>query len=293
MAATIGPSGALSQGLVSTINLAVRWVIGFTRWDQSDTVCLVSVCLSVRRFCLSLPFSLPSLFLSLSLSPDSSRTLISPSPLNGRTESPPKPRKTLGCRLEEFQPAVTAPYSRLFNYFYWPGHYSGRGRLGEGFIVVIREDTGWAPSFNEFVWFLVCGLRSIFCQGFVQGFLGIGEAWYVGNCNRGGYKISGIVCSDEDERDACPRRERGAQRSDACYACRFHSNRGKIVSYAKRRISKVSSLFKGLAATRETFAKTCRSVGVSSSLAINLNNKWVPTASKKSPTQREDVAVRV
>ena len=40
----------------------------------------------------------------------------------------------------------------------------------------------------------------------------------------------------------------------------------------------------------EAPAKTCRSVGVSSSPAINLNNKWVPTASKKSPPQRGDVA---
>lgn len=70
---------------------------------------------------------------------------------------------------------------------------------------------------------------------------------------------------------------------------RFHSNRAKIVSYAK------TSNFQGSLSSRasrplETFAKTCRSVGVSSSLAINLNNKWVSTASKKSPTQREDVA---
>ena len=39
----------------------------------------------------------------------------------------------------------------------------------------------------------------------------------------------------------------------------------------------------------EVPAKTCRSVGVSSSPAINLNNKWDPTASKKSPPQRGDV----
>lgn len=261
---------------------------------RSIRYCLPRVRLSIRSPLLPLSSLLASSSLSLSLSPSIPRARWS-LPLLSTAEPSRRPNhvKRWDAGSRNSSRLSPAPYSRLFNYFYWPGHYSGRGKLGEGFIVVIREDTGWAPTFNEFVWFLVCGLRSIFCQGFVQGFLGIGEAWYVGNCNRGGYKISGIVCSDEDERDACPRRERGAQRSDACYACRFHSNRGKIVSYAKRRISKVSSLFKGLAATRETFAKTCRSVGVSSSLAINLNNKWVPTASKKSPTQREDVAVRV
>lgn len=48
-------SGTLSQFPVQTINLALRWVIGFTRWDQSDTVCSVSVCPSVRRFAPVLP----------------------------------------------------------------------------------------------------------------------------------------------------------------------------------------------------------------------------------------------
>lgn len=48
-------SGTLSQSPVQTINLAFRWVIGFTRWDQSDTVCNVSVCPSVRRLAPVLP----------------------------------------------------------------------------------------------------------------------------------------------------------------------------------------------------------------------------------------------
>lgn len=48
-------SGTLSQSPVQTINLALRWVIGFTRWDQSDTVCSVSVCPSVRRLAPVLP----------------------------------------------------------------------------------------------------------------------------------------------------------------------------------------------------------------------------------------------
>lgn len=48
-------SGTLSQFPVQTINLALRWVIGFTRWDQSDTVCSVSVCPSVRRLAPVLP----------------------------------------------------------------------------------------------------------------------------------------------------------------------------------------------------------------------------------------------
>lgn len=63
---------------------------------------------------------------------------------------------------------------------------------------------------------------------------------------------------------------KGGHKGPTLVMRRFHSNRGKIVSYAKRRISKPSSR-----ASRplETFAKTCRSVGVSSSLAINLNNK--------------------
>lgn len=42
-------SGTLSQSPVQTINLALWWVIGFTRRDQSDTVYSVSVCPSVRR----------------------------------------------------------------------------------------------------------------------------------------------------------------------------------------------------------------------------------------------------
>ena len=97
-----------------------------------------------------------------------------------------------------------------------------------------------------------------------------------------------------------------------CYAAaihhRSHSNRAKIVSYAKRRISerrnrrarvegtardriakaKLTHAVGYVSARSATFAKTCRSVGVSTSLAINLNNKWVSTASKKSPPQRED-----
>lgn len=57
-------SGTLSQSPVQTINLALRWVIGFTRWDQSDTVCSVSVCPSVRRLAPVLPtFRAPSLLL--------------------------------------------------------------------------------------------------------------------------------------------------------------------------------------------------------------------------------------
>jgi len=58
-------SGTLSQFPVQTINLALRWVIGFTRWDQSDTVCGVSVCPSVRRLApvLSKPFCAVSSFI--------------------------------------------------------------------------------------------------------------------------------------------------------------------------------------------------------------------------------------
>lgn len=48
-------SGTLSQSPVQTINLALWWVIGFTRRDQSDTVCRVSVCPSVRRLAPVLP----------------------------------------------------------------------------------------------------------------------------------------------------------------------------------------------------------------------------------------------
>lgn len=48
-------SGTLSQPAVRTINLALRCVIGFTRWDQSDTVCRVSVCPSVCRLVPVLP----------------------------------------------------------------------------------------------------------------------------------------------------------------------------------------------------------------------------------------------
>lgn len=178
---------------------------------RSIRYCLPRVRLSIRSPLLPLSSLLASSSLSLSLSPSIPRARWS-LPLLSTAEPSRRPNhvKRWDAGSRNSSRLSPAPYSRLFNYFYWPGHYSGRGKLGEGFIVVIREDTGWAPTFNEFVWFLVCGLRSIFCQGFVQGFLGIGEAWYVGNCNRGGYKISGIVCSDEDERDACPRRERGA-----------------------------------------------------------------------------------
>lgn len=48
-------SETLSQSPVQTINLVLRWVIGFTRWDQSDTVCSVSVCPSVHRLAPVLP----------------------------------------------------------------------------------------------------------------------------------------------------------------------------------------------------------------------------------------------
>lgn len=61
------------------------------------------------------------------------------------------------------------------------------------------------------------------------------------------------------------------------------SNQIKIMSYAKLEFPRV---FKDSRQTRRV-AKTCRSVGVSSTLAINLNNKWVPTASKKFPTQQK------
>lgn len=44
---------------------------------------------------------------------------------------------------------------------------------------------------------------------------------------------------------------KGGHKGPTLVMRRFHSNRSKIVSYAKRRISKVSSLFKGLAATRD------------------------------------------
>lgn len=108
-------------------NKSGRSVGNWVHSVRSIRYCLPRVRLSIHSPLLPLSFLSPP-FLSLSLSPDSSRTLISPSPLSSRTESPPKPRKTLGCRLEEFQPAVTAPYSRLFNYFYWPGHYSGGRR---------------------------------------------------------------------------------------------------------------------------------------------------------------------